>query len=86
MKKILLLPLAALGLVAFAPQPAQAHGVDISVGVGGPYYYDTGYYGYDGPYYYGYYRPWYWRHHHHYYYHRYGYYHRWHRWHDWDRD
>jgi hypothetical protein len=85
MKKFLLLPLVALGLVAFTPQPAQAR-VYVSVGIGAPgyyypYYYDTGYYGYNYPYYYGYYRPWYWRHHHYY---RYGYYHRWHRGHHWD--
>ena len=72
MKKYLLLPLVALGLVAWAPSQAKA-GVHVTVGFGVPAYY--------GPYYGGYYpgnsyyyNP-YWHHRHHYYHHRY-----WHRW------
>ena len=71
MKKYLLLPLVALGLVAWAPNQAKA-GVHVTFGVGVPAYY--GYYGYYPDYYY---YP-YWHHRHHYnYYHRY---HHWHRW------
>jgi hypothetical protein len=74
MNKYLLLPLVALGLVAWTPTPAKA-AVHFSFGFGGP-----GYYGYDGPYYgyypgYSYYyHPYPYWHRHHYYYHR------WHRW------
>jgi hypothetical protein len=76
MKKYLLLPLVALGLIAWAPTPAKAAG-HFSFGFGAP-----GYYGYYGPYYgydpgYSYYyHPYpYWYHRHHYYHHRY-----WRRW------
>lgn len=75
MKKYLLLPLVALGLVAWAPSQAKA-GVHVTVGFGVP-----AYYGYYGPYYGGYYPGYsdynypYWHHRHHYYHHRY-----WHRW------
>lgn len=75
MKKFLLLPLVALGLVAWAPSQAKA-GVHVTFGFGVP-----AYYGYYGPYYGGYYPGYsyyyhpYWYHRHHYYHHRY-----WHRW------
>jgi hypothetical protein len=78
MKKYLLIGLAALGLVAFSPQPAKA-GVSFGFSYTPAYYYPDyypGYYYYNGyPYYYGpryhywYYHPW--RHR----------YHRWHHWH-----
>ena len=80
MKKYLLFPLVALGLVAWTPTPAKA-AVNLSFGFGVP-----GYYGYYGPYY-GYYRPYYGYYPgYSYYYHpyphwyRHHYYHRWHRW------
>jgi hypothetical protein len=81
MKKYLLLPLVALGLVAWTPTPAKA-AVHFSFGFGVPGYYGYygPYYGYDGPYYghypgYSYYyHPYPYWHRHHYYYHR------WHRW------
>jgi hypothetical protein len=80
MKKYLVTGLMALGLVAFAPQPAKA-GVHFGVFVGPPAYYYPGYY----PDYYGYryyYGP---RYYHNWYYHpRYRHYHRWHHWHHWD--
>jgi len=60
MKKYLLLPLVALGLIAWTPTPAKA-AVHFSFGFG-PYY---GYY----PDYSYYYHP-YWHHGHRYYYHR----------------
>jgi|SRR6516165_11471495 hypothetical protein len=70
MKKYLLLPLVALGLIAWTPAPAKA-AVHFSFGFGVP-----GYYGYYGPYYgydpgYSYnYRPYpYWYHGHRYYHH-----------------
>ena len=77
MKKFLLLPLVALGLVAWTPTPAKA-AVHFSFGFGVPGYYGPNY-GYYGPYY-GYYPGYsysdhpYWHHGHRYYYHRY-----WHR-------
>jgi hypothetical protein len=66
MKKYLLLPLVALGLVAWTPTPAKA-AVHFSFGVGVPGYYGP-YYGYYPGYSY-YYHP-YWHHGHRYYYHR----------------
>ena len=75
MKKYLLLPLVALGLIAWTPAPAKA-AVHFSIGIGVPGYYGP-FYGYYGPYYgyypgYSYYyHPYpYWYHRHHYYYHR----------------
>jgi len=75
MKKYLLLALAALGLMAFTPEPAKA-GVTFGFTFG-PGYYPGDYY-YPGYYYYRpyryryyYYRPWRYRH-----YHRHG--HHWH--------
>lgn len=70
MKKYLLLPLAALGLLAWTPSQAKA-GVHITFGFGVPGYY--GYYGYYPGYSYYYHPYWYHRHHYHYH-HRY-----WHR-------
>jgi hypothetical protein len=74
MKKYLLLPLVALGLIAWTPDQAKA-GVHVTSGFGVPAY--GPYYGYYGSYYPGYsyyYHP-YWYHRHPYYYqHRY-----WHR-------
>ena len=69
MKKYLLLPLVALGLVAWAPNQAKA-GVHVSVGFGPPVYYGP----YYGPYYPSYYYGPYWHRWHHYRYHH------WHRW------
>jgi hypothetical protein len=75
MKKYLLLPLVALGLVAWVPNQAKA-GVHVTFGVGVPAYY--GPYPYYGGYYPAYYYHPYWhRWHHRHYYHRY---HDWHRW------
>ncbi len=68
MKKYLLLPLVALGLVAWLPNQAKA-GVHVTFGFGVPTYY--GYY----PGYTYYYHP-YWYHRHHYYRHD----HYWRRW------
>jgi hypothetical protein len=62
MKKYLLLPLVALGLVAWVPNQAKA-GVHVTFGFGVPTYYG-GYY----PGYAYYYHP-YWHHRHHYYHH-----------------
>ena len=70
MKKYLLLPLVALGLVAWVPNQASA-GVHVSVGFGAPAYYGPYYGPYYPSYYYG---PYYWHRWHH---HRY---HHWHRW------
>lgn len=84
MKKYLLLGFVALGLVAFAPQPAKA-GVAVGISFGPGYYYPAypgyydyypSYYYYGGPYWYPryyYYRPY-----------RHGYWRRYHRWHHWD--
>ena len=72
MKKYLLLPLVALGLVAWLPNQAKA-GVHVTFGFGGPTYYEP-YYGYYPGYKY-YYHP-YWYHRHHYYRHD----HYWRRW------
>ena len=68
MKRYLLLPLVALGLVAWTPSQAKA-GVHVTFGFGVPTY---GYYGYYGPNYgyypsYSYYYNPYWYHRHHYY-------------------
>jgi hypothetical protein len=71
MKKYLLIGLAALGLAAFAPQPANAGG-HFSFSFGPAYYYPDyypGYYYYGNPYYYGrhysgYYHSWRHRHYH----------------------
>jgi hypothetical protein len=71
MKKYLLLPLVALGLIAWAPTQANA-AVHFSFGFGVPGYYGP-YYGYYPGYSYYYYPHWY--HRHHYYHHRY-----WRRW------
>ena len=76
MKKFLLLPLVAVGLVAWVPSQAEA-GVHVTFGFGVPAYYGP-YYGYYAPYYGGYYPGhsyYYYPHRHHYYHHRY-----WHRW------
>jgi hypothetical protein len=78
MKKYLLLPLVALGLITWAPSQAKA-GVQVTFGFGvpayGPYY---GYYGPDYGYYGGYYpgysyyyHPYWYRRHPYYYHHRY---------------
>jgi hypothetical protein len=67
MKKYLLLPLVALGLIAWAPTQAKA-AVHFSFGFGVPGYYGP-YYGYYPGYSYYYYPHWY--HRHHYYHHRY---------------
>ena len=72
MKKYLLLPLVALGLVAWVPNQAKA-GVHVSVGFGAPAYYGP----YYGPYYPSYYYGPYWHRWHH---HRYHHWHQWHRW------
>jgi hypothetical protein len=73
MKKYLLLPLVALGLVAWLPNQAKA-GVHVTFGFGVPTYYGP-YYGDYYPGYAYYYHP-YWHHRHHYPdHHRY-----WHRW------
>jgi hypothetical protein len=72
MKKYLLLPLVALGLVAWAPNQAKA-GVHVSVGFGPPVYYGP----YYGPYYPSYYYGPRWHRWHHY---RYHHWHHWHRW------
>jgi hypothetical protein len=74
MKKYLLLPLVALGLIAWAPTQAKA-AVHFSFGFGVPGYYGP-YFGYYGPYYgyypgYSYYYYPHWYHRHHYYHHRY---------------
>jgi hypothetical protein len=76
MKKYLLLPLVALGLVAWQPSQAKA-GVHVTFGFGYPAYYGP-YYGPHYDYYpgYTYYYDPYWHHRHHYYYHH----HYWHRW------
>jgi hypothetical protein len=72
MKKYLLLPLIALGVVAWAPNQAKA-GVQVTFGYGVPTYYGPYYGGYYPGYSY-YYHPY--RYHRHYYYHHhYG--HRW---------
>jgi hypothetical protein len=71
MKKYLLLPLIALGLVAWAPNQAKA-GVQVTFGYGVPTYYGPYYGGYPG---YSYYYHPYRYHRHYYYHHRYG--HRW---------
>ena len=55
MKKILLIGLAAAGLMFASAQKSDA-GVSIGIGFGGPGCYPYGYYGY-GYYPYGYYRP-----------------------------
>jgi hypothetical protein len=73
MKKYLLLPLVALGLVAWVPNQAKA-GVHVTFGFGVPTYYRPYYDGYYPGYQY-YYYP-YWHHRHHYYRH----YRHWHRW------
>ena len=52
MKKYLLLPLVALGLVAWVPNQAKA-GVHVSVGFGAPAYYGPYYGPYYPSYYYG---------------------------------
>ena len=70
MKKYLLLPLVALGLVAWAPSQAKA-GVHVTFGFGAPGYYEP-YYGYY-PGYTSYYYPY----GHHRYYHHYRHWHRW---------
>ena len=70
MKKYLLLPLVALGLIAWQPSQAKA-GVHVTFGFGYPAYYGP-YYGYYPGY--AYYNGTYW-HHRHYYHHSY-----WHRW------
>ena len=67
MKKYLLLPLVALGLIAWAPTQAKA-AVHFSFGFGVPEYYGP-YYGYYPGYSFYYYPHWY--HRHHYYHHRY---------------
>jgi hypothetical protein len=72
MKKYLLLPLVALGLIAWAPTQANA-ALHFSFGFGVPGYYGP-YYGYYPGYSYYYYYP-HWYHRHHYYHHRY-----WRRW------
>jgi hypothetical protein len=79
MKRFLVIGLAALGLMAFTPQPAKA-GVSFGVYVAPPGYYYPSYYPdyyYGYPYSYGpgYYHSWYWHHRH---------YHHWHHWHHWD--
>lgn len=73
MKKYLLLPLVALGLVAWVPNQAKA-GVHVTVGFGPPAYYYGPYYGDYYPGYAYYYHP-YWHHRHYYYHHPYR--HRW---------
>jgi hypothetical protein len=73
MKKYLLLPLVALGLLAWVPNQAKA-GVHVTFGFGVPTYYRPYYDGYYPGYQY-YYYP-YWHHRHHYYHH----YRHWHRW------
>ena len=73
MKKYLLLPLVALGLIAWTPTPAKA-AVHFSVGFGVPGYYGP-YYGYYPGYSY-YYHPYPYWYHGHRYYHR----HYWRRW------
>jgi hypothetical protein len=70
MKKYLLLPLVALGLIAWLPNEAKA-GVHVTFGFG-PAYYEP-YYGYYPGYTYYYHPYWYHRHHR---YHHYD----WHRW------
>ena len=72
MKKYLLLPLVALGLVAWAPNQAKA-GVHVSVGFGPPVYYGP----YYGPYYPSYYYGPYGHRWHHYRYHHWHHRHRW---------
>src|SRR5438132_227485 len=68
MKKYLLLPLLALGLVAWVPNQAKA-GVHVTFGFGVPGYYYAPYYGdYYPDYGYYYYHP-YWHRWHHYYHH-----------------
>jgi hypothetical protein len=77
MKKCLLLPLVALGLVAWVPSQAKA-GVHVTFGFGAPAYYGPDYYDYYPGYPYYYYHPYRhrWHHwHHSYYHHRY--------WRDW---
>jgi hypothetical protein len=70
MKKYLLLPLVALGLVAWVPNQAKA-GVHVTFGFGVPAYYGP-YYGYYPGYAYYYHPYWHrWHHWHHYYHHRY---------------
>jgi hypothetical protein len=73
MKKYLLLPLVALGLVAWVPSQAKA-GVHVTFGFGAPAYYGPYYYDYYPGYTYYYDHPYWhrWRHwHHDYYHHRY---------------
>jgi hypothetical protein len=65
MKKYLLLPLIALGLVAWVPNQAKA-GVHVTFGIGAPAYYGPYYGSYYYPGYAYYYHP-YWHHRHYYY-------------------